>query len=40
MGILIFHDHLAWVIELDLPPRKIVDELDYCGNFVGFADIE
>jgi hypothetical protein len=40
MGTPIFHDHLAWVEELDLPPRKIMDELDYCGNFIDFADIE
>jgi hypothetical protein len=39
MGTPIFHDRLAWVIRLDLPPRKIVDELDYCGSFVDFADI-
>jgi hypothetical protein len=40
MGTPIFHDRLAWVVRLDLPPRKIVDELDYCGSFVDFADIE
>jgi hypothetical protein len=40
MGTLVFHGHLALVVVLDLPPRKIVDELDYCGSFVDSADIE
>jgi hypothetical protein len=40
MGTLIFHARLAWVIRLDLPLQKTVDELDYCGSFVDFADIE
>jgi hypothetical protein len=40
MGTRVFHDHLAGVLELDLLPRKIMDELDYCGSFIDFADIE
>jgi hypothetical protein len=40
MGTLVFHGYLALVIVLDLPPRKIMDELDYCGSFIDFADIE
>jgi hypothetical protein len=40
MGTQVFHGHLAWVVELDLLPRKIVGELDCCGNFADFADTE
>jgi hypothetical protein len=40
MGTLVFHCHLVSVVELDLLPRKIVDELDCCGNFACFADTE
>jgi hypothetical protein len=39
MGTPICHEHLAWVVRLDLPPRTILDELDYYGSFVDFADI-
>jgi hypothetical protein len=37
MGTLICDDRLALITRLNLPPRKIVDELDYYGNFVDFA---
>jgi hypothetical protein len=37
MGTLICHDHLALIARLNLPPQKIVDELDYCGSFVDFT---
>jgi hypothetical protein len=40
MGTLVFHGHLALIVVLDLPARRIMDELDYCGSFVDFADIE
>jgi hypothetical protein len=37
MGILTCHDRLALIARLNLPPRKIADELDYYGSFVDFA---
>jgi hypothetical protein len=40
MGTLVSHGHLALAVVLDLPPRKIMDELDYCDSFVDSADIE
>jgi hypothetical protein len=40
MGTRVFHGYLVLVVELDLLPRKIMDELDYCGNFANFADTE
>jgi hypothetical protein len=40
MGTRVFHGHLALVVELDLLPQKIVDELDCCGNFANFAGTE
>jgi hypothetical protein len=40
MGTLVFYGYLALVVILDLPPRKIMDELGYCGSFIDFADIE
>jgi hypothetical protein len=39
MGTLICHDRLALTARLNLPPRKIVDELDYYGSFVDFVGI-
>jgi hypothetical protein len=39
MGTPICHDRLALIAKLNLLPRKIVDELDYCGDFVDFAGI-
>jgi hypothetical protein len=40
METLVFHGHLALVVVLGLPPRKIMDELDYYDSFVDSADIE
>jgi hypothetical protein len=39
MGTPICHDRLALIAKLNLLPRKIVDELDYCGSFIDFAGI-
>jgi hypothetical protein len=39
MGTLVCHDHLALTARLNLPPRKIMDELDYYGSFIDFAGI-
>jgi hypothetical protein len=39
MGTPICHDRLALIAKLNLLPRRIVDELDYCGSFIDFAGI-